>query len=146
MQTRDRWPVTFTLAELWLLHDFIRHEMQGQETWAHPPVSEELNEEIAQAIAACDADGLQEYTFLLGRHDLLAIDYLIRRDYKTPEGASGKTVLLKTFRARRGLAMQEISSREVDPRLDHTYREVKADGSASNDASAVADETPGADS
>lgn len=97
--------VTFTLPELWLLHAFVRHEMPQQEQWQMPPADEELNEQIALAIEACENVGLDSYTLLLTRQQLLVIDYVIRYDYKTPEGARGKDILLKTFRARRELAL-----------------------------------------
>lgn len=97
--------ITFTLPELWLLHAFIRHEMPQQEQWKMPPADEDLNEQIALAIEACESLGLDSYTLLLTRQQLLVIDYLVRSDFKTPEGARGKDILLKTFRARREMTM-----------------------------------------
>ena len=116
----DLVPVTLEVNELWLLHDFVRHEMADGRFWRFPPASEQLNEEIAMALDACESHALGEYTLLLSRGDLLAIDYFVRRDHKTPEGASGKRVLLKVFRARRQLTAG-LPEHDGD---DRTYREV----------------------
>lgn len=98
-------PVSFSLAELWLLNDLVRHEMQEAERWRFPPVSKELCDEIVFAIVACEDLGLDEYTLLLTDGDLMVIDYNVRRDHKNPDGAVGKHMLLKTFRARSELAL-----------------------------------------
>jgi hypothetical protein len=64
---------------------------------------------------------------------LLAIDYFIRRDHKTPEGASGKAVLMKVFRARKELADQmNVASGAVS---DRTYKEVMTNASRDDDPS-----------
>jgi hypothetical protein len=122
----ERVPVTFALNELWLLHDFVRHESADGKSWRFPPVCEELNDEIAFAIDCCESHDLEEYTLDLSRGDMLTIDYFIRRDHKTPEGASGKKVLLKVFHARKELATQ-LPEHDGD---DRTYREVKEHASA----------------
>jgi hypothetical protein len=127
----ERAPVTFTLGELWLLHDFIRHEAPDIKSWRYPPACEELNDEIAFAIESCESHGLEEYTLVLSRGDMLTIDYFIRRDQKTPEGASGKKVLLKVFRARKELAIH-IPDHNGD---DRTYMEVKNASANDTDAS-----------
>lgn len=115
--------ISFTLAELWLLNDFIRHELPAGGTWQFPPASVDLNDEIAFAIETCEAHNVSEYTLQLSRGDLLAIDYFVRRDHKTPEGASGKQVLLKTFAARKALDFGlGIPDHAGD---DLTYREVR---------------------
>ena len=93
-------PVSFTLVELWTLSDFIRHEIEGQQEWRFPPASKRLNRQIADAILACEDSGLDSYTLLLSEGNILTIDFWIRRSYKTPEGFSGKELLLKLFRAR----------------------------------------------
>jgi hypothetical protein len=111
------------------MHDFVRHEMPDGRSWRYPPACEELNEEIAFAIETCETHALSEYTLMLSRGDLLAIDYFVRRDHKTPEGASGKQVLLKSFRARKELA-RDIPVHDGD---DATYTEVKQHASADND-------------
>jgi hypothetical protein len=114
--------VTFTLPELWLMHAFVRHEMGQQEQWKLPPADEDLNEQIALAIESCERFSLAEYTLLLTRHQLLVIDYLVRYDYKTPEGARGKDILLKTFSARRELSLGLPTSE--NPASDKTYSDV----------------------
>ena len=125
----ERRPVTFTRDELWLLHDFVRHELPDSRQWRFPPASEELNEEIALALDACETHELSEYTLLLSKGDMLVMDFFIRRDHRTPEGASGKQMLLKIFRAR-----SEMSTALPDhDGNDLTYREVKKDAAADYD-------------
>ncbi len=126
----ERRPVTFSRNELWMLHDFVRHELPESRHWRFPPASEELNEEIALALDACETHKLDEYTLLLSKGDMLVIDFFVRRDHRTPEGGSGKQLLLKVFRAR-----SELSSAlpEHDGN-DLTYREVKRDAAADYDA------------
>jgi hypothetical protein len=130
-----RRPVTFTVGELWLLHDFIRHEMADANSWRYPPASRDLNEQIVFALEACESCSLDEYNLLLSRADMLVIDFFVRRDHKTPEGASGKTVLLKTFRARKELAM-EMNIADIE---DRTYEEVNVNASGNRDASKDSD-------
>ena len=128
--------IAFTLPELWLLHAFVRHEMPQQDLWRMPPADEELNEQIALAIEACENLGLANYPLHLTRHHLLTIDYLIRYDFKTPEGARGKDILLKTFRARRELAYglpDEAAFPDAESSAADTYREVVARRSALTD-------------
>jgi hypothetical protein len=125
-----RLPVTFTRDELWLLHDFIRHELPDSRQWRFPPASEELNEEIALALDACETHDLSEYTLLLSKGDMLVMDFFIRRDHRTPEGASGKQMLLKVFHARRELS----SALPGHDGNDFTYREVKRDAAADYDS------------
>ena len=129
MAELERIPVTFATSELWLLHDFIRHEVPEARAWRYPPACEELNEEVAFALDTCEVHNLAEYTLMLSKGDMLTIDYFIRRDHKTPEGASGKKILLKVFRARKELAT-ELPEHEGD---DRTYTEVKEPAAADND-------------
>jgi len=126
----ERRAVTFSLPELWLLHDFVRHEIPEAKSWRYPPASEDLNEEIALAIEACETHELTDYTLLLSKGDLLVIDYFVRRDHKTPEGAAGKKVLLKVFRARKEM-MSEMPAHDGD---DRTYREVTRHAATDHDA------------
>lgn len=121
----ERRPVTFTLAELWLLHDFVRHECPEMERWRFPPADLELNEEIALAIEACVSDGLEEYTLDLTRHQLLVIDYLIRHDYKTGQLAKERDILHKVFQARR-----EMAGLKTGNGRDLAYKEVSKHGAA----------------
>lgn len=117
----ERRPVTLTRDELWLLHDFVRHELPESRGWRFPPASEELNEEIVLALDSCETHGLEEYTLLMSKGDMLVVDFFVRRDHRSPEGASGKQILLKIFRARSELAL-ELPEHEGN---DFTYREMK---------------------
>jgi hypothetical protein len=126
----ERRPVTLTRDELWLLHDFVRHELPDLRQWRYPPASEDLNEEIVLALDACETHGFDEYTLLLSRGDMLVIDFFVRRDHRTPEGASGKQLLLKVFRARAELSL-ELPEHEGN---DLTYKEVQKDAAADHDA------------
>ncbi len=96
-------PVQFSVAELWLLHNFVRHEDSKQDDWKFPPVSFDLNEQISDALLAADKYGVTDATLLLTLHSCLVIDYHIRADMKTPEGAYGVKILLKVFAARAAL-------------------------------------------
>jgi hypothetical protein len=126
-----RRPVSFTLGELWLLHDFIRHEMPDANAWRYPPASRDLNEQIVFALEACESCKFDEYSLLLSKADILAIDFFVRRDHKTPEGASGKSILLKTFRARKEMAM-EMNIADIE---DKTYKEVNVNAGGNRDTS-----------
>ncbi len=97
-------PVEFTLEELWMLHDFIRHDPSAVSRDRWPTVSTDLNEDIALAVVACESGGLKSYTLTMTRGDMLVVDHHVRRDAKTPEGAKGKEILLKVFKARHDLA------------------------------------------
>ncbi len=103
METDSR-PVAFTLAELWMLNDVVRHDedLASKKKW--PTVSTTLNGEIALAILACEDSGLKAYTLALTKGDILVMDANVRRDMKTPEGAKGKEILLKLFKAQYELA------------------------------------------
>ena len=81
------------------------------------------------ALESCETHDLSEYTLMLSRGDLLVIDYFVRRDHKTPEGASGKQLLLKIFRARKALAT-DLPAHDGD---DLTYTEVTHHGATDND-------------
>lgn len=126
----ERRPVTLTRDELWLLHDFVRHELPDSRQWRYPPASEDLNEEIVLALDACETHALDEYTLLLSRGDMLVIDFFVRRDHRTPEGASGKRLLLKIFRARAELSL-ELPDHVGN---DLAYKEVNKDAAADHDS------------
>ncbi|KKK82837.1 hypothetical protein LCGC14_2799400 [marine sediment metagenome] len=137
--------VIFSLAELWCLTDFIRHEIENRENWSYPPASKELNTEIALAIASCDENKLDEYTLLLSEGDMLVIDYHIRAAHKTPEGAKGKDILLKLYRARMKLAYNyDIGENENadDYKTVIKEKEVTEDASASDSPDENTDEDP----
>jgi len=115
-------PVTFSVSELWVLSDLIRHEMREQDTWKFPPASRELNEQISLALVDCVDLKLSEYTLLLSIGDLLVIDYWVRHDLKSPEGARGDAILLKTFRARQALSYSGYRI-EVEDSVDVSYQD-----------------------
>jgi hypothetical protein len=129
----ERKPVIFTRDELWLLHDFVRHELPDSRQWRFPPASEELNEDIALALDACETHELSEYTLLLSKGDMLVMDFFIRRDHRTPEGASGKQMLLKIFRARREMS-SELPGHDGNDLTYKEAREEKRDATADYDS------------
>ena len=139
--------VIFTHAELWMLLSFIkpatRHigfESEGAQAM---PGSTRLNDEIADALVACEDSGLSEYALELTRDDLLLISYLIDASCKTPEGASGKQILLKTFRARQENAGL-ILSVESDMAYNEATRKENSDANdiTSEDSSTITNEKP----
>ena len=111
--------IEFTINELWLLNSFVRHDEDAINKKRWPVVSTELNEQIALAIVACEDSGLEGYTLLLTKGDLLLIDYHIRCDTKTPEGAKGKEILLKIYRARRDMLLGPLA----DDTEEESYKE-----------------------
>ncbi len=119
MSVQDSRPVEFTLAELWMLNDVVRHDEDAicKKKW--PSVSTQLNGEIALAILACEDNGLEAYTLMLMKGDILVMDANVRRDMKTPEGAAGKAILLKLFKARYELIYGAIA----EGGEDLTYRQ-----------------------
>lgn len=97
--------IVFTLDELWFLQSLVRHEIPDPPTWKFPPASLELNDAIADAILSCADYGLREVALQLSRGDLLLLDYQVPQSAKDIAGKDiGKTILLKTFRARRLIA------------------------------------------
>ena len=121
-------PVPFTRAEFWLLNAWIRHDQESGDDGPYssraryPIVSTELNEEIALALVACEDDDLDEYRLELGYGDLLLIDHHVRADFKNPEGAKGKDILMKTFRARMELALGEFGRQPATEQRDQDYK------------------------
>ena len=93
---------------------YVRHEMASVEQWrAFPPVSLELNDDIAAAILFCVENDEGEAALLLSRGDCLVLDYLIPQDAKSPDGKLiGKPLLLKTFAARREIAGGPMATEE----------------------------------
>lgn len=93
--------VPFTLDELWFLQSVIRHDMAGAfENWEMPPVSIDLNDQIAEAILLCE-DGADEAHLVLSRHSCLVIDYCVDASARDINGKPiGRNILLKSFRAR----------------------------------------------
>jgi hypothetical protein len=109
----EKVPVTFTKAELWVLLDFIRHAASN-----YP--CEELNEQLRMAVLACEEGKLSEYTILLDKESIDAIDWNIRSNIKTPE-VSGKVILLKAYKAQRILQLGFPDALEGDK----SYSEVQ---------------------
>jgi len=97
--------IIFTCDELWLLQATIRHEVAQVEQWRiAAPASLSLNEEVSEALLRCEEIGLSEAAVLVSRSDCLVIDYCVPQGAKSPSGvAVGRSVLLKSFRARREL-------------------------------------------
>ncbi|MGI8925326.1 MAG: hypothetical protein ACR2HN_01605 [Tepidiformaceae bacterium] len=108
----------FTVDELWLLQSVVRHEMAQSEQWKQPPVSLALNDQVAESLLLCHDNGLAEAALLLTRGDCLAIDYCVSQGAKSPSGvAVGKSVLLKSFKARRELEERWATAEEEEPAL-----------------------------
>jgi len=135
----DRTPVVFTVEELWLLQDAIRHETPNQEEeWIRPPSDLDFNNEIALALVVCYRHQLPEYTLMLSMGDCLAIDYTVAQDAKTPEGADGRVVLFKSFEARRRLLGLDDENEAVGN--DYSFEQVSnLDLSEVEDANTVTD-------
>ena len=94
----------FSQDELWLLQASIRHEMPQHDQWRIPPASAELNDQIAESILRCEELGLGEAALLLAWDDCLAIDYCVPQAAKSASGMPvGKSVLLKSYRARKAI-------------------------------------------
>ena len=134
-------PVTFTIDELWMLNDTIRHGMSQEDSWKFPPVSKPLSQEIALAIVACVDSKLKEYTLELCEGDLLVVDYNVRRDMKTPEGARGDVILLKCFRALTQLAGLIESNDYHDFSFKEANKDAKPNTDPGSHADDLADET-----
>lgn len=102
-------PVDFTLAEIYYLQGLIRYEMPGEEHWKYPPVSERLNDAVAEAYESLHhLDGTPKPTetaqLLLTRHDTYVLDYHCRTEHRTGQGEMvGRNILLKAFRARKSM-------------------------------------------
>lgn len=109
--------LNLTLDELWLLQRVVRHEVNGMREMAFPWYSLALNDAIAEAIIMCEDERQVEAHLLVSRGDLLVIDALVPVDAKTPGGQLlGKSVLLKSFRARRELADDMAATAHEPPR------------------------------
>ena len=94
----------FTLDELWLLQSVVRHETAQMDSWRYPPASLALNDQIAEALLRCEEHSLAEAALLLTRGDCLGIDHTVPQAAKSAAGLPiGKSVLMKSFRARREL-------------------------------------------
>lgn len=94
--------VVFTVDELWLLQACVRHEAAQMDGWHFPPASLALNDDIADALVRCEDNGLADAALLLTRGDCLTIDHNVPQTAKSVAGfAIGKSLLMKSFRARR---------------------------------------------
>ena len=106
----------FSCDELWLLQSAIRHEMAQSEQWHFPPASLELNDQIAEALLLCEENGLSEAALILSRGDCLVVDYCVPQTAKSPSGAAiGKSVLLKSFHARRSIDNGQQAAESLEP-------------------------------
>lgn len=142
--------VVFSLDQLWLLNDLIRHESDQDKTWKIPPSSKELNATVADAILACEDHGLTEYTIPISSGDTYVIDFHVRRSMKSYLGTPiGVNLLLKVFRARRELSGESMETFR-EPVMTPSQIEAKfiewrnqdADRSAHNDAHDLSDYKP----
>lgn len=126
MGGNDYVPVKFELEELWMLHDFVRHDPEREgERFRYPVASTKLNELIVVAIHNCLKYNDSHYTLHLRLDELLVIDYWIRRDMKTM-AARGEVILLKVFEARAQLAaMVNLDEWPVAEQGDQSYQEAK---------------------
>ncbi len=123
----DSIPIVFTLEELWMLNDFVRHdEERGEEKVKYPNVSTKLNEGIALAIYSCETYGHKDYTLNLDYAEILVIDNHIRRDMKTKGGANGQEILMKVYKARSEFSAGYITDWPVNQiQEDVSYEEAK---------------------
>lgn len=113
-------PIEVTKDELWLLQRYVRHEMADAERWHFPPVSLELNDQVADALRVCEKEKWEKCTLLLTRGDCLLIDFVIPQDAKTPGGTPlGKDLLMKTFVARYRIDNGDELSAPEPPQLSH---------------------------
>jgi len=97
--------VVFSKEELWYLRSVVRHEMAGGDAWRFPPVSLDLNSQIADAILLCEDQGQDEAALTLTMGDCYLIDAVVDQNAKDANGRPiGKPVLLKAFRARTVIA------------------------------------------
>ena len=107
--------VCFSLDELWLLQQYVRHEMQGGREWEAAPASLDLNDRIAGSILMLEETSEAEAAFELTFRDCLAVDCTVPASAKDVDGKPiGKKILLKTFEARRQLQLKFGSTDEVD--------------------------------
>ena len=110
-------PVLFTLEELWLLQSVVRHEIPQQESWSNPPASLALNDQLAEAILMCVEDEISEVALVLSRSDCLVLDATVPQNAKNAAGSPiGKSILVKSFMARRALAGGPVASAD-DPEM-----------------------------
>lgn len=104
----------FTMEELWLLQSAIRHEVPQHEQWRTPPGNPDLNDQVAESILRCEELALSEAAVVLTWDDCLAIDYCVPQAAKSPGGLPiGKSVLLKSYRARKAIRSGESEAATV---------------------------------
>ena len=99
--------VSFTLDELWLLHQRVRHA--GDANIEYPPFSFDLNRDIGFALLVAVDSYDKEATLSLDLAKILVIDYNILAGTKGRGGnPDGDTILLKIFAARRDLEYKKL--------------------------------------
>jgi hypothetical protein len=100
----DTVSVLFSLDELWIIREAVRHEVDGQDRWLFPPAGLELNDQVADQILFCVEKKEIEAPLLLSRGDCLILDFCVNLTMKDKDGLSlGKSILIKSFAARRDL-------------------------------------------
>ena len=119
--------IQFTEAEIWMLHAFVRHDRESNNRDRYPIVSTELNRQIVFALLACTNSDIKEYNLLFSEADLLLLDWCIRDDMKSPAGANGKEILLKTFQARSDLIYGPTSEhQDIDYKTAISRKTIRA--------------------
>lgn len=132
----ERVAVEFSLYEMYYLQSIVRHEMPNIKDWGHPPVSADLNNQIAMELEKmhgpdCVAMPTVKATLELTRHDTLVIDFHARFSDKFGPEEVGKKVLIKAYRARKQLELGLPFAATFDN--DKRYAEVKPDADPGND-------------
>lgn len=104
--------VIFTLDQLWLIRNYVRHEMQGQEQWRLPPANFPLNTKISAAILFCTDAAQSEAAVDLTLEDTYVLDFCVP-DIKDANGQFlGRPILLTAYRARDELTFDPVECAE----------------------------------
>lgn len=110
--------IILTKDELWLLQSVVRHESLDQSRWQIPITDLDLNEQVARALVFCEDHGQEEAALYLTYSQLILLDAVVPASAKSINGVStGRSVLLKSYRARLGSTSVEIPE-DVDRVVD----------------------------